>query len=411
MTTTKIKAGDTFESISRREYGTEIEAGAIARANPGLQEPLAAGTTLNIPNNPQAPKDAPQLAPVTDEDEVTILIDGQRFTFWTGASLTLSMDSPAAVEFSAPFEPEDVEFRKVFRPFSYQPLEINIGANRAFTGTLIDVNPQTTPKARTVTVSAYSLPGVLHDCTPPASAFPLEFNGQGVREIAKALAAYFGVGVDFIGEQGPVFERVACNPGRKVLDFLSELTRQRNLVTSSNAEGQLLIWKSVKTGNPVARLAEGSAPVLGVTPTFNPQDYFSHITGIEPVTLDADAGSQFTVKNPLLEGVTRPQTFTAQDTESGGLKATVGAKTGRMFGNMVSYDVPVATWRDPQGELWTPNTTLTLVAPGAMVYQEYEFIIRSVTFSADRDSKTAILTLVLPGAFSGELPEALPWDE
>ena len=82
-----------------------------------------------------------------------------------------------------------------------------------------------------------------------------------------------------------------------------------------------------------------------------------------------------------------------------------------MFGAMASYSVALSTWRDPAGNLWAPNTTLKLQAPGAMIYNSYEFIVRSVEFSKDSTSETARLNLVLPGAFSGQIPEALPWDE
>lgn len=83
-----------------------------------------------------------------------------------------------------------------------------------------------------------------------------------------------------------------------------------------------------------------------------------------------------------------------------------------MFGNMVSYVVEgIPTWRDPKGNLWRPNTTITLKAPEAMIYRETEFLIRNVTLRQDAQSKTATLGLVLPGAFSGETPSRLPFEE
>jgi prophage tail gpP-like protein len=82
-----------------------------------------------------------------------------------------------------------------------------------------------------------------------------------------------------------------------------------------------------------------------------------------------------------------------------------------MFGNMVAYSVKVATWRDPSGNLWEPNTIVSLDAPDAMVYRPYDFVIRGVEFERDSRKEHATLDLVMPGSFSGEIPEALPWDE
>jgi len=404
-----VIAGDTFDSIARKKYGTENEADRIARANPGVAEPLTAGTVLTVPVLPSAPKDLQTQTPAADPDETAILIDGQRFRFWDKVRITRAVDAMDTVEFGAPFEADVPGFRETFRPFSFKPVVTTVGGSPLFTGTMVAVSPAVENSQKVVSVSGYSLPGVLNDCTPPASAFPLEFNNQGLREIATTLAAPFGLSVIFQADQGAVFERVATEPGKKVLAFLTELAKQRNLIVSSTPEGALIFWQSVEAGSPVARLQEGSAPVLSVTPFFSPQEYYSHITGIEPVIVGL-AGSQFTVKNPRLQGVVRPITFNAPDTLDADVKAAVEAKSGRMFGNMASYSVRVATWRDPQGELWAPNTTVTLLAPDAMVYSEYEFVIRSVEFSRESKVKTATLNLVIPGSFSGQIPEALPWD-
>lgn len=410
MSTYQVISGDTFEIIARKKYGDEKEADRIARANPGVAEPLTAGTTLTVPVLPGAPQDLQSQAPAATDDEVAILIDGQRFRFWDKVRITRAIDSMDTVEFGAPFDVDAPGFKETFRPFSYKPVVITVGGEPLFTGTMVGVTPVLENGQKVISVSGYSLPGVLNDCTPPASSFPLEFNDQGLREIATSIAAPFGLSVDFVADQGAIFERVACEPGKKALGFLAELAKQRNLIISSSSRGVLVFWQSVSAGQPVARLQQGSAPVLSVTPFFSPQEYYSHVTGIEPVIVGLE-GSQFTVKNPRLQGVTRPITFNAPDTLDADVKGAVEAKAGRMFGNMASYSVRVATWRDPNGQLWAPNTTVKLQAPGAMIYNEYEFVIRSVEFSRERAVESAILDLVIPGSFSGQTPGALPWDE
>ena len=408
--TYSVITGDTFESISRKKYGTEKEAGRISGANPGVAEPLTAGTTLTVPVLPEAPQNLQQAADSSTDDEVAILIDGKRFRFWDKVRITRALDTMDTVEFGAPFDSEAPGFKETFRPFSFKTVVITVGGTPLFTGTMVAVSPVLENAQKVISVSGYSLPGVLNDCTSPASSFPLEYDNQGLREIATALAAPFGISVDFQADQGAVFERVASEPGKKVLAFLTELAKQRNLIISSSSRGKLLFLQSSEGGRPVARLQQGIAPVLSVTPFFSPQEYYSHITGIEPVVVGL-AGSQFTVKNPRLLGVTRPLTFNAPDTLDADVKSAVEAKAGRMFGNMASYSVRVATWRDPSGKLWEPNTAIKLLAPDAMIYKEYEFIIRSIEFSRDRATETATLNLVIPGSFSGKIPETLPWDE
>ena len=402
-------AGDTFESLSRRAYGTEKYARNLSQANPGVLAPLAPGTVVTVPEIPGEPANRPTQAPAARPNEVAVLVDGVRFRFWSELRLTRSLDSMDTLEFSAPFEPDDPAFRETFRPFSFKPLVVTVGGVPLFTGTLVGVVPSLSRGSTTVSVSGYSRPGVLEDCTPPASAFPVEFNAQDLPGIASALCQPFGIQATFDGPGGSVFERAAADPGENVLGFLSGLAQQRGLVVSSDPDGRALFQQSVKPGSPVAVLRQGASPVLGVSPFFSPQQYYSHITGLESV-LVGTSGSQYTVRNPYLAGVIRPHTFKSPDTQGGTMQDSVQAKAGRMFGNMAAYGVQVSTWRDPSGALWRPNTTVVLNAPGAMVYSDYEFVVRSVRFDRTGDNESAELDLVLPGSFSGKIPEALPWD-
>lgn len=419
-----VREGDTFATIARNQFGTEELASYVARGNPGVSEPLQVGTNIAIPLAPLAedfpqaipaavvppvPPDVPQATPAASSDEVAIKINGKRFRFWTAVRITRAIDNLDTVEFGAPFEPDLPNFREAFRPFSYQDLEITVGGDRLFVGTLIGADPVVGDADTTVSASGYSLPGVMADCTMPASAYPIEFNEVALPAIAAKLAEPFGITVLFQGDAGAPFERVALAPGSTVLPFLVGLAKQRNFVVSSTPAGSLLFWRSAEPGEPVARLEQGQAPVDSVTPSFRPQDYFSHVTGIEQIIVGL-YGSQFTVKNPQLEGVIRPTSFKTKDTAPGDVKATVEAATGRMFGNTIAYSIVVATWRDPQGKLWEPNTTITLLAPGVMVYTEYTFEIRSIVFDTDDEIRIATLNVVIPGSFSGTLPETLPWD-
>jgi len=404
----EVQDGDTLESIARKQYGIDDKQALIQNANPGLPETLTPGTNLTTPTDPDAPTDVVQNVG-TEPDTVSILVNGQRFRFWESVTLRRSLDAFDTVGFSAIMDATAPGFKETFRPFSFQTVEIFIGSTRFFTGTMIGVSPDLQPSTKRVSVSCYAKPGVLVDCNMPASAYPLQFFDQGLQEISATLAAPFGIGVEFSANQGDTFEDVTCDISRKVHDFLSDLARQRNLVISNTADGKMVFQSSIASGQPVVTIDQGKAPLVEVVPNFNPQNYYSDVTGIEPTILGLE-GAQFTVKNDKLKGVIRPHTFVTQDTQEGAVPAAVNAKMGRMFGNMASYSVRVPTWRDPQDNLWEPNTIVKLTAPDAMIYNAYDFVIRSVEFTRTPTSFDAILNLVMPGSFSGEIPEVLPWD-
>ena len=144
----------------------------------------------------------------------------------------------------------------------------------------------------------------------------------------------------------------------------------------------------------VQRLEFGRSPVLRVLPELNPQEYYSHVTVVTPSGIGY-TGPQHTEPNPFLRGVTRPITFHAGDLELGEEVTVAKAKIGRMFANVIAYRVDLAGWRDVNGDLWTPNTRVRLLAPRAMVYNETEFLIRSVELLRDEKEDTTSLLLVL----------------
>jgi prophage tail gpP-like protein len=321
------------------------------------------------------------------------------------------MDSFSSVTFRAPFEPDKRDFREVFKPFTFKPLEIRIEQSVMFTGTLVDVAPDFDADSSEVVVTAYSLPAVLGDCTAQGEKVPHEFKKIGFEEIAKTLAAPFGIRVRMLAEGGSVIDKAKLDTGEKIFEFLIKLAQQRSLILSSTPEGELLCWRSVEAGNPRARIMQGEQPLVSIKASFSPQDYFSEITGFASEKRRKE-GSRYTARNPWLTTVIRPFSFRLDDTERGDAPAETKNKLARMFGNMASWSIEdLPTWRDPQGDLWEPNTTILVTAPKAMIYRETELLIRTVRFKQSAGSYTADLEVVLPGAFSGDVPKVLPWDD
>lgn len=403
------KLGDTLETLSRRAYGVESNVRQILSANPGLSDPITVGTRLLIPNLQSLPIAIPQILLASGSQDVVLNLNGSRFRNWTNMTLKMAIDKPPTLQIAAPFEPDNSRFRDIFKPFSFIDTDVHVGGPRLFTGTMLSPSTDVTPTGSVVQVSAYGRTGVLTDCTASAGAFPLEFNQQDLKIIAETLLEPFGIPVVFDAPPGEVFKKVALDPGKNITPFLAGLAKQRNLVIGETPEGAMLFLQSNEGGSPVATLSENEPPVTALAVSFNPQGFFSHITGIAPTTSGAQ-GPQVTLANPHAGAFLRPMTFQADDSGGESLTELVDAKMGRMFANMVSWNITMPTWNSASGALWTPNQTINLIAPHAMIYRETEFLIRGVTMNITPDSRTADLNLVLPGAFAGVVPKALPWD-
>ncbi|AAQ96485.1 putative tail protein [Vibrio phage VP16T] len=407
-----VRQGDTFESISRQVYGQEQYSDDIRQANPGVGTEPRVGSVLVVPDVPelQLNEGRARNAQVTqDPDEVTLRINGLNFRFWRAVTITQHLDAVSTVSLHAPFDPNDEQSRDAFRPYSYQPVSVDVGGERLFSGTLVNPQPRTAANERTVRASCYSTPGVLDDCTPPASAFPLQWDEATLQTIAADLCRPFGIQVLAPDGTGQTFERIAVEPAEKVMAVIARLAAQRNLVVRSDEQGRLVLLRPDTRGEPVAEFIEGQQPPISVTPTFGNQDYYSHVTGITPTIVGLE-GPQATVRNPHLEGVLRPYVYNADDMAEADLVQAVQSKAGRMFAQSATYDVPVPTWRNANGDLWRVGDFVILEAPGAQVYRRTLMQIKTVRFSATTTERSAVLELIIPGSLSGQLPEALPWE-
>ena len=254
------KPGDGFEKIARQVYGDETLTFIIAAANPGAREPFVVGTSLIIPADITAPRTKlPQSVNVGLTD-VTLAIDGEVFYNWERLRVTRSFDSIDTFSFSAPFEPDDPKFRETFKPFSFKEVVVFVGEDRLFTGTMVDVVPVSEAGRTTMSVSGYSKPGVLGDCTHPApnTGFQYEFNNLTVVGMAAALGIPFGVkAIGLHGAPGAVFARESIEPQEKVLTFLAAFAKQQELVISSDEDGDLIFQKE--------KAAPGTIPEGGET--------------------------------------------------------------------------------------------------------------------------------------------------
>jgi prophage tail gpP-like protein len=241
------------------------------------------------------------------------------------------------------------------------------------------------------------------------SAFPLEFTNANLPAIADELCSFYGVSVDFQAPSGAVFERVDIQPNDTILGFLSKLASQRGPVITSDSSGQLVFWSGAETGSPVARYEKGYAPADRVSTVIDEGAYYSSVTGYVPARTKAGGqGERFTVANPHATNVVRPYTFEARDIAPGELEGAVQTAAGRMFAGVFSAGMELATGYHGGG-LFLPNTTVELKSPDDYIPDFYEFLITDVVLTKAAGIEKASLSLALPGVFSGEIPEVMPW--
>lgn len=403
--TFRADGGESWNLIARKATGNDLEADKIRRANPGVLEPIQAGTLLQIPIDDVSPVEA--LAP----GDTKIVVGGQSIGTWDDFELGRSIDAIGKAGFTVPNEPET---RAIFVPMGAAPVVISAGPT-LLTGRCESPVTANAPDVKTLNISAYSTPGILERSHPPIKAFPLEWENANLLQISNALCLYHGVNCEFQTDPGPVFKRVDIQPGGPVLDFLADLSGQRGSVISSSPYGSMIFWEGVKTGNPVSDIEKGQPGVIDVRMEIDESKYYSSVTGTIPArtkrkgTKDNGPGVSFTVKNPLATDQVRPFIAEFSDIDEGELETAVNALAGRIFSKVVSVEVDLAGWLNGKGQIYEPNTTIRVKSPEDYIKNSYEFLIADVALSQNAGSRACSLRLALPGAYSGDIPEVMPW--
>jgi prophage tail gpP-like protein len=423
--THNVQQGDTLGAISIRYLGSSSKWTNITGANPQLSNRKKAvdgspliypGDTLIIPedqteNRPSAAQTKAPVALSDKEQDVSIVIEGEKFTGFTGYNLTLAYDTFDTFSFSAPYDSEIKELREVIRPFTFKPCEVYYNDVLMFKGALLTPDPELTDKSSEITLQGYPLCGVLNDCMVPPTKYPLQCMGITMKGIADAACEPYSIPVVFEGEVGPAFTEVSIEPTDKILDFLSRLSKQRNLLFTNNAKGQLVFFNP-KTEKAFVSFVEGNAPLISIKAQFKAQDFFSHITGFGKT--DAEYPSlSYTFENKYLinKGIIRHHSLTIEDAETiGDLENSVKAHAGRMFADCVNFELLCDKHVNEKDEVFQKGMTVCVSAPSAMITRETNFIARTVKLSRTTEGKTATLGLVLPGSYTGEIPEVLPWE-
>jgi prophage tail gpP-like protein len=419
----KVEPGDTLGAISVKYLGGFSKWKKIVTANPQLSgrraaadgSPLIyAGDILAIPDEDKsAIPPAPQTKAVelsAAERDISIVIDGYKFLGFTGYELNLSYDSFDSFSFTAPFDVASKAIAGVILPFAFKNCEVYYNGVLKLKGTLLTPDPELTGDAKEITLQGYPLCGILNDCTVPLAQYPAEYSGLDIKQIAGPVCDAYGIKVLFDGETGGPFTKVSIEPTEKVLDFLVKLSKQRSLLFTNNESGKLLFF-TPKEEKAFATFEEGLLPLISIKPKFNAQAFYSHIIGFSKTDADHDAG-QYIYENKYLtkKGITRCQTIIADDAEEGDLEAVVKAYAGRMFADCVSYELECEGHVNAGGGVFHKGMTVCVKAPGAMIRRETNFKARNIKLKRTKEGKTTSMTLVLPGSYTGRIPEVLPWE-
>lgn len=427
--THKVITGDTLGALGIRYLGSFSSWVKIKNANPQLVgrkkaidgSPLIfPGDILIIPDRDTKgiikTSDSTQVSKqikLSDTDtEISIIINGTQFTGFTGYDIGLSYDSFDTFSMEAPYDSSITGLKTLLKPFGYNNCSVYYSGKLIFNGTLLTPDPELTDQEKTITLQGYPVCGVLNDCDLPHTKFPAQYDGQSLDAIASDMADAYGVKAIFKNDAGASFETVGYEPDKKIIDFLGDLAKQRNMLYTNNEQGNIVFFTASDTGTIGATFSEGNLPVFTLSPKYKAQDFFSHITGFSETKNENDSQSFTFVNNYLNKnGVLRCHNIVVKDAKTGSdVQNAVTAFSGRMFADCVSYDLSCTGHTNSSGDLFKKGMFVSVKSPTVMVDKTTILLARTIHLKRGTDGNTTTMNLVFPGSFTGNPPEVLPWE-
>ena len=309
-------------------------------------------------------------------------VNGRVFSGWTGVAITRGIK-----QLSSTFNLELTD-KWDGAPWNVKPFdlcELFDGDALIITGYIDSANVSYASGSHNISITGRSKTADLVDCSAPST----QFRGQTFEQIAKALAAPFGVDVVVETDTGAVIRTWKPDEGVTVFEALEALARLRGLFLTDNAQGALVITRAGKDKTSTD-LVSGEN-IKSASSAFDVRDRFSHylVKGQQKGsdTIDAETAAH-AAGSVTDKGVTRYRPMMLMAEEQADLdtaKKRAQWEANIRFGNSQSFSVTVQGWRHSAG-VWQANKRVRL--NDAYLGVDAEFIIASVQMSLSNDTGT-----------------------
>jgi len=334
-----------------------------------------------------------------------IKIRGKFFKFFSSLSINYKLDSVGSTfSIKARFDPDNLEHRFIFKPLTYNLIEIYTDAGELLlTGYIVSHSFQSSKKDSLQVLSGYSKPGVLEDCSVPYSLYPLERSNVSLTELAESLVSEFGISVKVDSsvqtDMSLQYAKIAAEPTESIKAFISKLASQRNVTLSHTQDGKLLFFRPGDASSPKASFS--TTNTISMALDVNGQGIHSKITVIgQPSKDNVSLAPVDEAVNPIVQLISRRTVKTlSSGTETDTKKAVDNALSNEL--KNISFVV-------------TTNKIDVTLKCGDIVevqnkylslYRKSRLMIASMLVLENNSSETMTLSLVLPETFNGEKPK------
>ena len=393
-----VQSGDTLTGIALRVYGDPAYSTRIQASNPSITDPdvIVVGQVINIPDLAEREALKTELAAHTvDSDGITILIDNVRVPH-VSARIARTMDT-CGDGWSALIPLDlDSEIATKIRPYGYPKASAYIDGNLAVNGVLYRVAPALSETERTAAIEGNSFTVDMVDSTVQT---PYQRSDTTLEQLAEALVAPIGINASADFDTGGAYERITAEEQDTPFEHLLAYTQPRGGLVTNTVNGDLLLTRANTSGESVGSLVEGENFVTAWGADYDGRQRFNTYTALGQTPLsNKNTAPAIDPKVPL----SRFLTFTADDSTEGNISEASRWRRNSQIVRALTISVPVRGWHDPSGNIWEPNTIVTVVSPTIFIPDGFDFLIRAVEYIETGTERTAVLSLIPPQAYTTE---------
>lgn len=340
-------------------------------------------------------------------------IRNRKIAFFNDFTLALKFDSVgSAFSFSFYFNPDNPEHKEVMCIGHYHLCTVTHNGETLLTGFILSQKFPSSSVRQMVSISGYSLPGVLEDCEIPTKIYPLQSDGLSLRQIAQKLIQPFNLKLKVDSTVASLvdasFITSTASESQNIKSYISELASQKNVVISHDENGNLLFTKAKTNQKPILdfNIAKGSIPGTTMELNYNGQQMHSHITVQKQADADGGNAGEYTIRNPFVIGtVYRPKTISQS---SGDDNDTEKAAKTALASELKNIKLTITTDRwVVDNKILKPNNIITVTNPEIYLFKKSNWFIESIDYKGDQNINTAVLNCVLPCVYDGSTPDYL----
>lgn len=342
----------------------------------------------------------------------------RKVLFFNEFSLNLVYNSNASqFRFSFYFDPNNPEHKELACVTHFHEVTLEHKGKLLLTGVITSQQFKTSSVKQMSSFSGYSKPGVLSDCQIPPSIYPLQSDGLSLQQIANKLIQPFrrNYGLEMVVDpsvqslMNQTFDTTTANETDTILDYLSGIAKQKNIIISHDEKGRLLFTRAKTDSKPILNfdLSDGKTmPGTTFELNYDGQGMHSHITVQKQASIDGGNAGEETIRNPYVIGsVYRPA---VKSQTSGDDNQTQSAAQRALANELKGLTLGIQTDRWMIGDdIVLPNNTISILAPEIYIYRKVNFFIESINFEGNETETTATLNCVLPEVYNGKTPQSI----